>query len=383
MNAQSLFSYTENNRFAPDWVSLATCYQPIAGSDALMVYHSLLAAYDNGRETFPLYSLSGQVELSFESIVRSLDILSALSLLDIYQEGERYQFVLYPPLSIAGFLGNALYKSLLTQSIGEPAVERMQAALPHPRGQKVSKTFSQVFDNLGQIEPVQATQTNFEMAHFQQQMGRENLRFAEKETDTIALHRLAEQHSLTWYELFQVAKETAIGHLLSIKRMEQQLATQATGGQELTSQEKVLLSECTRRKPLELLTLLKQTKKAALLQSERLCLQQLAELGLLDEVINVLIVYTFSKVDSANLNEKYILKVANDLSYKGIATAEQAIVALREGAKKTKKASAPKQDNTPEWSKKEVQTEPTREEQEQLEALRRRMQEQEEKGGAR
>ena len=48
-------------------------------------------------------------------------------------------------------------------------------------------------------------------------------------------------------------------------------------------------------------------------QSERQAISDLAQLGLLDEVINVILLLTFNKVASANLNEKYALKVGNDL----------------------------------------------------------------------
>lgn len=54
----------------------------------------------------------------------------------------------------------------------------------------------------------------------------------------------------------------------------------------------------------------------------------------MDEVINVIVLYTFNKVDSANLNEKYALKLGNDFSYKEIRSAE-AVEALREGNRKS------------------------------------------------
>lgn len=59
-------------------------------------------------------------------------------------------------------------------------------------------------------------------------------------------------------------------------------------------------------------------------------MQELANLGLLDEVINVILLLTFNKVDSANLNEKYALKVANDFSYQEVTSAEEAVLRIRE-----------------------------------------------------
>ena len=121
-------------------------------------------------------------------------------------------------------------------------------------------------------------------------------------------------------------------------------------------------------------------------QSERKCLTDLAQIGLLDEVINVLVLYTFNKVDSANLNEKYALKLGNDFSYKGIGNAEAAVLYLRElKAGNNKKASAQNKQvsatNVPDWSKEEVKQEQTREGQAQLAALYRELEEMETQGG--
>ena len=71
---------------------------------------------------------------------------------------------------------------------------------------------------------------------------------------------------------------------------------------------------------------IKQTRNAGIIQAERDLLKQMADLGLLDEVINVVILLTFNKVDSANLNEKYAMKVANDYSYNKVRSAEEAVL---------------------------------------------------------
>lgn len=116
--------------------------------------------------------------------------------------------------------------------------------------------------------------------------------------------------------------------------------------------------------------------------AERKCLTDLANLGLLDEVINVLLLYTFNKVDSANLNEKYAMKLGNDFSYKGLASAEAAVLYLRElKAGQATRVSKPQKTNIPEWSKEEVQQEQTQEGQAKLAALYRELEEMETKGG--
>ena len=105
---------------------------------------------------------------------------------------------------------------------------------------------------------------------------------------------------------------------------------------------------------------------------EKKCLRELAELGLLDEVINVIGLYTFNKVDSANLNEKYALKLGNDFSYKEIRSAEAAVEALREGrkpaAKKAESHVSPSS-NIPIWSNPDYKEETSEEDLAQLEKI--------------
>lgn len=118
--------------------------------------------------------------------------------------------------------------------------------------------------------------------------------------------------------------------------------------------------------------------------AERKCLTDLANIGLLDEVINILVLYTFNKIDSANLNEKYAMKLGNDFSYKGIGSAEAAVLYLRElkTGQAVTKPSQPQKSNVPDWSKEEVQQEQTQEGQAKLAALYRELEEMENKGGS-
>ena len=96
-------------------------------------------------------------------------------------------------------------------------------------------------------------------------------------------------------------------------------------------------------------------------------------MGLLDEVINVIVLYTFNKVDSANLNEKYALKLGNDFSYQEIRSAEAAVEALREGSRKStskKRETAQNQaTNVPSWSNPDYKEETSQEDLAQLEKI--------------
>jgi len=97
----------------------------------------------------------------------------------------------------------------------------------------------------------------------------------------------------------------------------------------------------------------------------------MADLGLLDEVINIVILLTFNKVDSANLNEKYAMKVANDYSYNKVRSAEEAVLRIREKNQKGQEQKVAKTNqaktNVPKWSNPEYKNTSSAEELEEME----------------
>ena len=111
----------------------------------------------------------------------------------------------------------------------------------------------------------------------------------------------------------------------------------------------------------------------------------MAALGLLDEVINVILLLTFNKVDSANINEKYAMKVANDYAYQNIRSAEEAVLRIRERGQKTKaqkqNQTAPVKTNVPKWSNPEYKNETSEETRLELERKKKEMLARLEKGG--
>lgn len=387
MRPNQTYSFLEKIAISPDATSLIQCYQPIIGLPAFALYHYLCTTNDRGAGRYRFSSILNHLNIGTQILEQALDLLTAMRLLHLYQEEDHFILVLQAPLSSQEFLKNGLYRALLARKIGESAVEQMQASLPASQ-LNVSKSFSEVFDVAGQeSERVSAANPRFDMEAFKQMMLRHQLRFQDENQDTIGLYHLAEKENWTWLEAYQLAKETAIEQEISIKRMRERLESKTA--QPVTSDfsagEQALIRESKRQKPLEFLTLIKQEKKAHVLAAERRCLKELATLGLLDEVINVIVFYTFKQVQSANLNEKYALKLGNDFSYKEIRTAESAIQFLREGkGRRSKPSTASKRSvttNVPEWSTTEIKQEKTPEEQEKLEALRRQMLHQESKGG--
>jgi len=80
---------------------------------------------------------------------------------------------------------------------------------------------------------------------------------------------------------------------------------------------------------------------------------------------------TFNKVDSANLNEKYAMKVANDYAYNKIRSAEEAVLRIREknqkGQAQKSAKTGPVKTNVPKWSNPEYKNMSSAEELEEME----------------
>lgn len=387
MKPNDTYGYVEKNAISPDWMSLIKCYQPIITMPGLVLYQYLWAHYDNGCGKYRFSQILNQLDFgrqAMQSLEEALDILTSMNLLDLYADESGYQLLLKEPLTSSAFLQNPLYRALLTQKIGEASVALLKTEKPQKNS--ISKSFSDVFDATGNIV-VQPNQTaeGFNLAAFQTMMVTDQLRYQNEQEDVLALHYLAEKSGLSWLELYQVAKKTAHEKMIQPKRMQQELQKEPQVSGQLTVQEQAIVRESQSKTAMEFLVFLKETRKATVTSSERALIKRLVELGLLDEVINVLVLYTFNKVDSANLNEKYAIKLANDFSYKGVRSAEEAILYLRDNqvGKKSQSKQVPSSSasNVPDWSRQEVNTEQTAEGQAQLADLYRQFEEMENKGG--
>lgn len=388
MRPNNTYSFAEKLTLSPDYASLSQCYQPIIGLEAFALYHYLCVTNDKGSGRYRFSYILNHLNFGMQVLEHSLDILSAMKLLSVYQKEEHITLVLRAPLSSQEFLQNALYRSLLAKKIGESAVEQMQIVLPASE-YNVSKSFSDVFESDGQTAPLNPVKERFDLEAFKRTMSRNNLRFQDETTDVIGLYHLAEQENWTWLDAYQVAKATAVNQQISVKRMQEQVRsrqTARTNTGEFSSAEETIIRESKSLAPIDFLTAIKESKKAAVIASERQCLLELASLGLLDEVINVIVLYTFNKVDSANLNEKYALKLGNDFSYKEIRSAEVAVTALREGRKSSsvahKSTKTEASSNVPTWSNPEYKNETSLEKQAELEEQKRKLLAKLDQGGA-
>lgn len=376
--------------FVPEQDSLVACYLPIVGIKAFALYQYLLTFGKHIRADYRISEILNHLNMGLRDLEDALIQLQGMELLSIYQLEEGYEWMLQAPLSVPDFLGQPVLKALLATKIGEAACEALQQS-EQPKGELQPRGFAEVYGHaatpfLQAKKPrVNEEFEAFPILPFKEQMARQGLSFADEASDTLALYQLSKDFQVEWTKLLQLGKETAVHAQLSVKRMRAALEGNQQKTGTLTRREQSVVAGCKSRTPLEFLTFLKESRQALVTEGDRKLVRQLERLGLLDEVINVVLLYTYNKMDSANLNERYAIKVANDMSYKGIQTAEAAVLSLREGARSQSKSSSRSQavrsSNVPEWSKDQGKQTKTEDGQAKLEELRRQLLEKEQKGG--
>ena len=386
MKPNDRFSFLKNNRVSQDTSSLVQCYLPIIGQEALSLYLYAITFWDGGQKEHLFSRILNHLNFGMPTLLQSFKILSALDLLTLYQKGEVYELQLHSPLSSQDFLSHSVYSRLLEKKIGDTAVSAMKQALSE--GEALSVSLSQVFPNLTEeVTPTESKikmKNDFDLEHFQQLMARDGLRFEDEQTDVLELFAIADEKKWTWFETYQLAKATAVAQVISVKRMREKIAQKQVSS-DFSPKEMTIIREAKNKTPLHFLAEIKQTRKGNITQSERELLHQMASLGLLDEVINIVLLLTFNKVDSANVNEKYAMKVANDYAYQKIRTAEEAVLRIRErqqkGQEDQKSKTSSTKTNVPKWSNPEYKNQTSEETRLELERKKQEMLARLEEGG--
>ena len=386
MKPNDRFSFLKNNRVSQDTSSLVQCYLPIIGQEALSLYLYTITFWDGGQKEHLFSHILNHLNFGMPTLLQSFKILSALDLLTLYQKGETYELQLHSPLSSQEFLSHSVYSRLLEKKIGDTAVSAMKQA--PSEGEALSVSLSQVFPTLTEeVTPSESKskfKNDFDLEHFQRLMARDGLRFEDEQTDVLELFAIADEKKWTWFETYQLAKATALAQVISVKRMREKLAQKQVPS-DFSPKEMTIIREAKNKTPLQFLAEIKQTRKGNITQSERELLHQMASLGLLDEVINIVLLLTFNKVDSANVNEKYAMKVANDYAYRKIRTAEEAVLRIRErqqkGQEDQKSKTSSTKTNVPKWSNPEYKNQTSEETRLELERKKQEMLARLEEGG--
>lgn len=378
MNPIDDFLFLKHNRVSYDSTTLIQLYYPIMGSDALAVYEYLVAFFDNGAHTHKFSELLNHLQFGMKRLEEALVMLTALDLLVLYQTRDSYILKIKPALGNETFLADPVYRRLLELRIGEIAVSELEVSIPE-KARDISKTFSDVFNSEIQNQPKSSkTDPTFDLVSFQRLMTRDGLSFSENEKmDVIGLYAFADKYKMNWFEVYGLANETAINRKISLKRMEakKQQPSQAQVDGDFTNSELVVIQQAKSLSALDFLKVIKSSRKAVVTKAERNLLEDLAQMSFLDEVINILVLYTFNKTKSANLSKPYLMTLANDFSYRGIGTAGAAVVALRHSPEIQKKNAAKpiKKSNVPEWSNPNYKNETSQEELAKLEAEKRQL----------
>ena len=386
MKPNDRFSFLKNNRVSQDTSSLVQCYLPIIGQEALSLYLYAITFWDGGQKEHLFSHILNHLNFGMPTLLQSFKVLSALDLLTLYQRGETYELQLHSPLSSQEFLSHSVYSRLLEKKIGDTAVSAMKQA--PSEGEALSVSLSQVFPTLTEeVTPSESKsklKNDFDLEHFQQLMARDGLRFEDEQADVLELFAIADEKKWTWFETYQLAKATTVAQVISVKRMREKIA-QKPASSDFSPKEMTIIREAKNKTPLEFLAEIKQTRKGNITQSERELLHQMASLGLLDEVINIVLLLTFNKVDSANVNEKYAMKVANDHAYRKIRTAEEAVLRIREhqqkGQEEQKNKASSTKTNVPKWSNPEYKNQTSEETRLELERKKQEMLARLEEGG--
>ena len=380
MKPNDRFSFLKNNRVSQDPTTLVQCYLPIIGQDALSLYLYTLAFWDNGQKEHLFAAILNHLNFGMDRLLKAFKILSAFNLVTLYQNGDAYELVIHPTLSSSDFLRHTVYRTLLEKKIGEPAVSdlRQESADGEALTVPLSQAFPEIEDMADTEETLgKANFTNdFDLDHFRQLIARDGLRFQDEQTDVLELFKIADEKKWTWFETYQLAKATAVSQVISVKRMREKSAQKSVSS-DFSPQEATIIREAKSKTALQFLAGIKQTRNAGIIQAERDLLKQMADLGLLDEVINIVILLTFNKVDSANLNEKYAMKVANDYSYNKVRSAEEAVLRIREKNQKGQEQKVAKTNqaktNVPKWSNPEYKNETSEETRLELERKKKEM----------
>lgn len=388
MKPNDRFSFLKNNRVSQDPTTLVQCYLPIIGQDALSLYLYTLAFWDDGQKEHLFAAILNHLNFGMDRLLKAFKILSAFNLITLYQKGDGYELAIHPTLSSSDFLRHTVYRTLLEKKIGEPAVSDLRQV--RADGEALTVPLSQVFPEIEDMANTEETlekanfTNDFDLEHFRQLMARDGLRFQDEQTDVLELFKIADEKKWTWFETYQLAKATAVSQVISVKRMREKLAQKSVSS-DFSPQEAAIIREAKSKTALQFLAGIKQTRNAGIIQSERDLLKQMADLGLLDEVINIVILLTFNKVDSANLNEKYAMKVANDYSYNKVRTAEEAVLRIREKSQKGQEQKSAKtsqtKSNVPKWSNPEYKNETSEETRLELERKKKEMLDRLGKGG--
>lgn len=344
MRAGDRFTIINHERTSFDAGTFSLLYLPVIGRDSYSVY-GLLRVFNNGRLSHFLEYL----EFSIHNLTDAFDKLSALGLLQIYDNHGEFFFEVKSPLSFELFLADDFYRQLLISKIGENKVSALQKSI-EPMGQNISKKFHEVYKvNFEQSERKETV--TFDMKAFELMMENHGLKFANETEDKLMIYSLSEKFDLDWFQLLSKAELvknadntlnlTALQHNLSNENQPKKALSEFPKGyQELIPILKSVKAD-------EFLAQLYLEKGGNITSSDRKVLSNLTERKFAEEVKNALIYYVLIQEKNAALNQSLCEVIANDWQQNHVLTAEDAISRILERRQKIQENKTKKVNNKP------------------------------------
>lgn len=354
-------------------------YQPIIDLDGFALYQ-LLREMQQGR----LSDLLNHLAYGLNDLANGFDKLSAVKLLDIYDDHGAIMIDLHSHLTPEVFLSDGLYKQLLIDKIGQPAVEKL-TRFSDFSGKKISKTFSDVYRVSEPVAPPTPQNDQFDLAPFKAVMAKQGVQFSDETKDMLALYALADKFGLDWYQLFKVAESTQnADHSLNTANMSRHLIAKNQQQPRLTDfskAEQALIRTAKAEKPETLLAQIKKRRFGGYpTQKEKQLLNHLSREGVAPEIQNMLIIYFLEIKGYSNVSD-YMEEQANRWKKEQVTSAELAVKWLatyqRQQADKARKKAQPQKktapvgSKTPDWYDPDYKNETSSEQQAKLEEIRR------------
>ena len=359
-------------------------YQPIIGRESFALYQ-LLRVFPNHQGR--LSDLLNHLDYGLNELMSSFDQLSALHLLDIYEDHGELTLDLKSHLTPELFLADGLYKQLLTDKIGQPAVDKLVRDSDFS-GQKISKKFSDVY-RVAEIPetPVISVpaDTKLDIAAFKTAMQNQGVQFANETKDTLSLYALADKFDLDWYKLFKIAETTKnADQTLNTANISRHLIAQNQKQPRLldfSKAEQALIRTAKSEKPEALLSQIKKRRfDGHPTQKEKQLLVRLSRDGVALEIQNMLIIYFLEIRGYSNVSD-YIEEQANRWKKDQVTSAELAVKWLASYQRnqtekvqqktKTQPKAAPVGSKTPDWYDKKKKNETSLDQQAELEKIKR------------
>jgi len=422
LSPDSRFATTaRNSNQEPNLSVLTNLYLPLIGSNAFSLYMLLFGIAREDKYQFKahsFYELQSILNLSLSDIETAQHKLEAVDLLSTSIGSEKvYRFAMHLPLSSAEFLRTDLLTTLLLGRVGSVTFKQLVQRVDQPQNdskemQDISASLLDVFTvtkTAVQNPPKEVVELQQRKAdHSRLSVNQQSLKqnpfdfnlliealsnsFIDIESVKTAYNAIIAEHLL--YDIDEVTMSKLILKAVNLKnnqldtdRLSQVVVNDyqsATTGQKKTvaqatkpvakasqssfdTQTKQIIMIAQRTAPLAFLNQVKKQKGGFVSSNEQRAIRDLVAKDILPiQVINIMTYYVLVSMGNATVNKGLLEAIANDWAQKKVATAEDAIVAIK---KRQEEQSQPKKntrrqsngrhtvkETLPDWAKRKNQS---------------------------